>query len=52
LFSAGKEYLGSIGVDGLLMITTFGLLGIAINRWRSRENSTVKARENGARIPR
>lgn len=35
LFTAGKEYLGSIGVDGLLMIVFFGLLGIAINRWRT-----------------
>jgi membrane protease YdiL (CAAX protease family) len=35
-FSAGKEYLGSIGVDGLFTILFFGLLGVAINRWRSR----------------
>jgi len=36
-FSAGKEYLGSVGVDGLFMIAFFGLLGVAINRWRLRE---------------
>jgi membrane protease YdiL (CAAX protease family) len=36
-FSVGKEYLGSIGVDGLFMIAFFGLLGVAINRWRSRQ---------------
>ncbi len=35
-FSAGREYLGSVGVDGLLMIAFFGLLGVAINRWRTR----------------
>jgi membrane protease YdiL (CAAX protease family) len=38
-FSVGKEYLGSIGVDGLLMIASFGLLGVAINRWRSRQSA-------------
>lgn len=37
MFSAGREYLGSIGVDGIFMIAFFGLLGVAINRWRSRE---------------
>ena len=37
-FSAGKEYLGSVGVDGLFMIAFFGLLGVVINRWRSRQN--------------
>jgi membrane protease YdiL (CAAX protease family) len=42
-FSAGKEYLGSIGVDGLFMIAFFGLLGIVINRWRSRETATLKS---------
>ena len=43
LFSAGKEYLGSIGVDGLFMIAFFGLLGVAINRWRSRETKALKS---------
>jgi hypothetical protein len=38
-FSAGKEYLGSVGVDGLFMIAFFGLLGVAINRWRLRETT-------------
>jgi membrane protease YdiL (CAAX protease family) len=42
-FSAGKEYLGSVGVDGLFMIAFFGLLGIAINRWRSREIAALKS---------
>jgi len=41
LFSVGKEYLGSIGVDGLLMIAFFGLLGVAINRWRSRDTAAA-----------
>ncbi len=39
LFSVGKEYLGSVGVDGLLMIAFFGILGVAINRWRTKEIS-------------
>jgi len=43
LFSAGKEYLGSVGVDGLFMIAFFGLLGVAINRWRSRKTSAQKS---------
>jgi membrane protease YdiL (CAAX protease family) len=43
LFTAGKEYLGSIGVDGLIMIAFFGLLGIAINRWRLREIAPLKS---------
>jgi membrane protease YdiL (CAAX protease family) len=43
LFSAGKEYLGSVGVDGLFMIAFFGLLGVAINRWRSKETSAQKS---------
>lgn len=43
LFSAGKEYLGSIGVDGLLMIAFFGLLGVAINRWRSKAIAEQKS---------
>ena len=30
----GKEYLGSVGFDGLFMIAFFGLLGIAVHRWR------------------
>jgi len=42
-FSAGKEYLGSVGVDGLFMIAFFGLLGVAINRWRSRETTAQKS---------
>ena len=41
-FSAGKEYLGSVGVDGLFMIAFFGLLGVAINRWRSRQTPALK----------
>jgi membrane protease YdiL (CAAX protease family) len=41
LFSAGKEYLGSVGVDGLFMIAFFGLLGVAINRWRSRKTAAL-----------
>ena len=43
LFSAGKEYLGSIGVDGLFMIAFFGLLGVAINRWRLRNTSVPRS---------
>jgi membrane protease YdiL (CAAX protease family) len=43
LFSVGKEYLGSVGVDGLFMIAFFGLLGVAINRWRSRETPAPKS---------
>jgi membrane protease YdiL (CAAX protease family) len=43
LFSAGKEYLGSVGVDGLFMIAFFGLLGVAINRWRSRKTTALKS---------
>ncbi len=43
LFSAGKEYLGSVGVDGLFMIAFFGLLGVAINRWRSRKTPALKS---------
>ncbi|MFC2054569.1 type II CAAX prenyl endopeptidase Rce1 family protein [Chloroflexota bacterium] len=42
-FSAGKEYLGSFGVDGIFMIAFFGLLGITINRWRSRETAALKS---------
>jgi membrane protease YdiL (CAAX protease family) len=42
-FSGGKEYLGSIGVDGLLMIAFFGILGVAINRWRSRETTEIES---------
>ncbi len=34
VLAAGQEYLGSIGVDGLVMIGFFGLLGLGINRWR------------------
>jgi membrane protease YdiL (CAAX protease family) len=43
MFSAGREYLGSIGVDGLFMIAFFGLLGVVINRWRLREADAIKA---------
>jgi membrane protease YdiL (CAAX protease family) len=39
MFAAGKEYLGSVGVDGIFMIAFFGLLGIAINRWRCRQTT-------------
>lgn len=42
-FSVGKEYLGSVGVDGLFMITFFGLLGVAINRWRLRGTREPKS---------
>jgi membrane protease YdiL (CAAX protease family) len=35
--ATGKEYLGSVGFDGLFMIAFFGLLGIAVNRWRMRK---------------
>lgn len=41
-FSAGREYLGSVGVDGVIMIAIFGMLGVALNRWRSRETITEK----------
>ena len=34
--ATGKEYLASIGFDGVFMIAFFGLLGIALNRWRVR----------------
>jgi len=34
LFSTGKEFLGSFGVDGILMILFFGIFGVLINRWR------------------
>jgi membrane protease YdiL (CAAX protease family) len=44
-FSAGKEYLGSVGVDGLFMIAFFGLLGVAIHRWRSRETTAMNSRD-------
>ena len=43
MFSAGREYLGSIGVDGLFMIAFFGLLGVVIHRWRLREADAIKA---------
>ena len=32
--AAGKEYLGSIGVDGVFMIALFGLLGVMLVRRR------------------
>jgi hypothetical protein len=32
--ASGKAYLGSVGFDGIFMIAFFGLLGIALNRWR------------------
>jgi len=47
LFTAGSEYLGSIGVDGLFMIAFFGLLGIAINRWRTRHSATALSPDYG-----
>lgn len=43
MFSVGREYLGSIGVDGLFMILFFGLLGVAINRWRLRETPSLSS---------
>jgi membrane protease YdiL (CAAX protease family) len=43
LFSVGKEYLGSVGVDGLIMIAFFSRLGVAINRWRSRNTTAIKS---------
>lgn len=36
ILTAGREYLGSVGVDGLVMIILFGLLGVGIYRWRLR----------------
>jgi membrane protease YdiL (CAAX protease family) len=42
-FSVGKEYLGSVGVDGLFMIAFFGLLGVAINRGRLRGTGEPKS---------
>ena len=42
-FSEGREYLGSVGVDGLFMIVFFALLGVVINRWRSRESAAMKS---------
>lgn len=39
----GKEYLGSVGFDGLFMIVFFGILGIALNRWRMRKPSFLKS---------
>jgi membrane protease YdiL (CAAX protease family) len=43
LFAAGKEYLGSIGVDGLIMIAFFGILGVAINRWRTKNTEGLSS---------
>jgi membrane protease YdiL (CAAX protease family) len=43
LFVAGKEYLGSVGVDGLIIILFFGLLGVALNRWRLRGTVALRA---------
>jgi len=35
--SVGKEYLGSIGVDGVLMIALFGFWGVMLIRQRQRD---------------
>jgi membrane protease YdiL (CAAX protease family) len=32
----GREYLGSIGIDGASMIVCLGGLGLAVHRWRTR----------------
>ena len=40
---SGKEYFGSIGFDGLFMIAFFGILGIALNRWRMRKTTLSKS---------
>jgi membrane protease YdiL (CAAX protease family) len=42
-FSMGKEYLGSICVDGLIMIALFGILGVVLNRWRSSVTARIKS---------
>lgn len=39
VFATGREYLGSIGVDGIIMIIFFSLLGAALNRYRSKQAS-------------
>lgn len=36
-FAPGKAYLGSIGFDGFFMMAFFIILGIALNRWRTRK---------------
>lgn len=41
--ASGKEYFGSIGFDGLLMIAFFGILGISLNRWRKRKTTLSKS---------
>jgi cytochrome bd-type quinol oxidase subunit 1 len=41
-FATGKAYLGSVG-NGLFVIAFFVLLGVAINRWRSREATLSKS---------
>lgn len=46
----GKEWLGSFGVEGLLMIALFGLLGCILYLHRSRKNGTqpvTTARQTG-----
>lgn len=41
--ATGKEYLGSVGFDGLFMIVFFGILGIVIRQWRIRKNNLLKS---------
>jgi len=39
--SIGKEYLGSIGVDGVLMIALFGFWGVMLIRQRHRDQKST-----------
>lgn len=41
--AAGKDALGSVGT-GLVTIAVVGLLGVALNRWRSHTSSPAEAR--------
>ena len=41
-FAVSREYLGSLGVDGLIMVAFFGLLGVGINRWRTKHMTVQK----------
>jgi uncharacterized protein len=43
----GQEYLGSVG-NGLFMIAFMILLGVAINRWRTRRADTARLTESFA----
>ena len=42
-FAPGREYLGSVGVDGLIMILFFNLLGVALKRWRFKQKVVLTA---------